>query len=123
MSQSTCKAKTAVKQISFPKDGFSMNGTPLFQCKPKKKGGSYAYVCNGADGIQQLSYSTANCKGKATQMMAAKFKDAKLVCQYSPESKKYSTATCVGPSSMNWKSVVLSDFFVLGLLLLASGVI
>lgn len=96
------KASSAVTRISYYRQAFELDGTKLYECKADgKKGGSSAYVCNGLDGIQQLKYSTKNCKGKSTQFRKITFQQMKAVCSYSSEAKVYNSATCYGPGNMN----------------------
>lgn len=101
-SQSACNAKTssAVTQMFYGKDAFDMDGVHLYECKADGKG-SFALVCNGADGIQQLKYSTKNCKGKSTQGQKKTFQQLYYNCLSKPNSVVYTRPTCYGPANMN----------------------
>jgi hypothetical protein len=76
-------------------------GVRFYECTEDGVGGSYAYVCNGAEVIQQLGYSTLNYKGTSTLIQHTTFQDMGMVCQYNSDAKVYSFPTCFGPASMN----------------------
>lgn len=91
-----------MKEIYYSKTGYNLDGLPLFQCNSTGPANSYAYVCNGADGIQQLNYKTANCKGTSAQMRTVKFQDIGMLCNYHiDDGMTFYYPTCVGPSNMN----------------------
>ena len=89
------------KRVYYSNTGFDLEGVPLYQCQSNDSGGSYAYICNGADGIQQLGYSTSNCKGASSLIRAAKFQEMGFVCQYIPDGQFYIYPTCSGPANMD----------------------
>eukprot|EP01036_Dinobryon_divergens_P025571 gene25568-34132_t len=102
-SESACLAQTssAVTQIYFSKTGFDIEGVHPYECTVDSAGGSYAYVCNGANGMQQLHYSTTDCKGASTLLQQGTFQQFGLQCSFNSDASAYYYPTCYGPSNMN----------------------
>jgi hypothetical protein len=96
------KSSSSVNQIYYSPTAFDFDGVHLYTCTPDGNGGSYAYVCNGADGIQQLGYSASlECKGTATQIREGTFVQLGQNCAYNSDTRAYQSLVCNGPASMN----------------------
>jgi hypothetical protein len=90
------KTSSSVNQIYYSPTAFDFDGVHLYTCTPNGNGGSYAYVCNGADGIQELE-----CKGTATQIREGTFVQLGQNCAYNSDTRAYQSLVCNGPASMN----------------------
>mmetsp|Transcript_26726 Transcript_26726/g.36814 ORF Transcript_26726/g.36814 Transcript_26726/m.36814 type:complete len:268 (-) Transcript_26726:169-972(-) len=69
---------------------YSFNENNLYTCAK-----TYALVCDGTTGIQQLKYSKTNCKGTSKKVNSLTLP----VCQ-GGESSNYVTYACSGPSKL-----------------------
>jgi len=103
-SQLGCSVKDTsfVTQIFYSPTAFDFDGVHTYTCTLDGKGGSYAYVCNGLDGLQQLGYANSlECKGASTQVRAGTFAELGLSCSYNSDTSAYQRPACYGPANMN----------------------
>jgi len=80
----------------------SLNNKPPFQCLEKFKTAKdankyYSFVCDGANGAQELLYPKPNCKGTPTVAKSLSFSSSN--CKDANEGM-YMATTCRGPSKL-----------------------